>query len=69
MFTGNLLFLGHDITIILKKHTFLQNVYVLNNSYVMVSNIFAGCIFWIGLSTVVFSYCTHLTQQKQHHRH
>lgn len=36
MFTRNLLFLGDAITIILIRCTFIQNVYVLNNSYIMI---------------------------------
>lgn len=44
VFTSNLLFLGHAITIITITYTFFKNVYVLNYSYIMISNTFAGCI-------------------------
>lgn len=36
MFTSNLLFLGYAITVILIRCTLIQNVYVLNNSYITI---------------------------------
>lgn len=44
VFTSNLLFLGHAITLITIGYTFFKNVYVLNYSFIMISFTFAGCI-------------------------